>query len=130
MSLSLDELSIIKNILEEELQHFNGCITRDFIYRKMRRRAALPADMEPYRFKKLLTEAIRDGMILGFETKPGRNGGIRKVAKKEYNAAFKAGVMQDIERRLYPLRDLGVDENMRYALRNSITDYIINRFGR
>jgi hypothetical protein len=86
--------------------------------------------MEAYRFKRLLTEAIRDGRILGFETKPGRNGGIRKTGSKLYDDALRAGVLQDIEMRLYPLRDIGVDENLRLALRNSITDYIMLRFGK
>jgi hypothetical protein len=131
MTLSLDDLAIIKNILEEELQHRpSACVTRDHIFCRMKRRATLPRDMEAYRFKRLLTEAIKDGRILGFETKPGRNGGIRKTQGKKYDTAFEAGVLQDIEHQLHPLRQLGVDENMRCTLRNSITDYIVNRFGR
>jgi hypothetical protein len=75
ITLSNKHIKTIQRILKENCKG-EDCITRLKVFERLKLEE--PLEIEPYKFSQLLTNAIRTGKIIGFETKVGRNGGIRK----------------------------------------------------
>jgi len=71
--LTENHIKLIKDILKESCVGA-ACIKRCEVYEKLKELTAV--DMELYRFEREITVALRDGRITGYETKPGRFGGI------------------------------------------------------
>jgi hypothetical protein len=78
ISLSSEHIEIVKRILNDNCTG-EDCITRKEVFRLLQKER--PLNIEEYKFNLLLTKAIISGRILGFETKAGRNGGIRRSVR-------------------------------------------------
>lgn len=94
---NLDDIHIaeVKAILEQRCVE-RSCVKRLDVFEELKVR--LPEmKMEPYRFEKQISEALKDGRIEGYTTRPGKNGGICKddaFGRKEFitigNKSFEA----------------------------------------
>jgi|SRR5690606_3231610 len=76
MTLSDDNIELLKLVLQEKCSEAET-ISRSEIFEIFENRAR--SGLEEYRFKKILSDLIREGKICGYEVKVGRNGGIRKT---------------------------------------------------
>lgn len=74
--LSDDHIEILKLVLQERCTEIDT-ISRSEIFAIFESRAK--SGLEQYRFKKILSDLIRERKICGYEVKVGRNGGIRKT---------------------------------------------------
>jgi hypothetical protein len=72
-SLNNEAIEIIQKILEASC---NGevCLRKAVIYEEVQK--YVDVGMELYRFEQALTDALKSGKIAGFETRPGRAGGV------------------------------------------------------
>jgi len=73
IELTQKQLDYIQSVLEK---HCKGevCIKRTELFDKVC--AKLNLTMEPYKFETAVTKAIKNNLLTGFQTRPGRNGGI------------------------------------------------------
>lgn len=74
--LSDEQVEILKLVLHDECNEAEAA-SRSKIFETFEKRAR--SGLEEYRFKKELSDLIREGKICGYEVKVGRNGGIRKT---------------------------------------------------
>lgn len=70
------QLEGIQNVLENSCTG-RFCISRSKLYESVRDH--LNITLEEYRFEREITKAIKSGKLKGFETRPGKGGGICKA---------------------------------------------------
>lgn len=76
MTLSDDYVELLKLVLQEECKE-SEAVSRSKIFETFEKRAK--SGFEEYKFKKELSNLIREGRICGYEVKVGRSGGIQKT---------------------------------------------------
>lgn len=76
MMLSDDHIETLKLVLQERCNEVET-VSRSEIFEIFESRAR--SGLEKYKFKKILSDLVRERKICGYEVKVGRNGGIRKT---------------------------------------------------
>lgn len=77
--LTDDQINYIQKVLEYSCVD-KFCVSRSRLFDELKE--PLNLKMEKYQFERTITRAIKNGRIVGFRTKPGRNGGICKNEQK------------------------------------------------
>lgn len=73
--LTDDQIKYIQKVLEQSCVG-KFCISRSRLFDELKE--PLKLKIEKYQFERIITKAIKEERIVGFRTKPGRNGGICK----------------------------------------------------
>jgi len=101
--LTEKQLDGIQSVLENSCTG-RFCISRSKLYESVK--DLLGITLEKYRFEREITKAIKNGSLKGFETRPGKSGGICKAGvfdKSEQKHQCKQ--CQRFERELQSLRE-------------------------
>jgi hypothetical protein len=111
--LTPTQLEAIKSVLESSCIG-ESCINRDIVYSAVIANGT-PINMEPYQFAKALTGVIKYGLVLGFETRKGRAGGICR------RGAFENRDKQKKNRAKCSIRINGITYSVNVSVQTAVT---------